>query len=213
VRQRTLLENETRERYRRLPLETVGLALFPNPDEAYGEKVGEVEEVEETRNGPLLTLEAARLIAAAMRALVPSLYRGGAEGLQVALRLEDPLRAEADYALRPAEGFYLFDADEGGNGMARALHRDGVEVLLRLCRRLLDRVTSYDRLRALHDEWASEVEILEESRTDPRFGGESPEVAEGRRARDERARTAALAWLDSRLQPEERVGAPGGDGR
>jgi hypothetical protein len=97
--------------------------------------------------------------------------------------------------------------------MARALHRDGVEVLLRLCRRLLDRVASYDCLRALHDEWASEAEILEESRSDPRFGGESPETAAGRRARDEQARSVALAWLDSRLPPENGAGAAGGGAR
>ncbi|HYG62005.1 MAG TPA: hypothetical protein VEL74_05460, partial [Thermoanaerobaculia bacterium] len=202
VRQRTLLQNETRERYRRLVLPTVALAILPNPAEAAG------QEGEESHRGPVLTLAGARLVAAAMRVLMPSLYRGGAAGLQVALRLDDPLHAEADQPLGPGEGFYLFDADEGGNGMARALHRDGVEVLLRLCRRLLDRVASYDHLRALHDEWASEAEILEESRTDPRFGGESPEALERRRARDEQARDVALAWLDSRLSPE--AGAGGG---
>ncbi|HEV2855473.1 MAG TPA: DEAD/DEAH box helicase [Thermoanaerobaculia bacterium] len=146
IRQRTLLDPETRTRLLDLPLATVALALIPDPEE------------------PRLTLGGARLLAAALRALLPVLYRGAGESLQVALREDGSL--------------YLFDTEHGGNGTARALYRDGVELPLRLARLMIERVLSPERLRALFDEWDEEEDAGEEPRQN------------------------LLAWLESRLQPE-----------
>ncbi|HSG39730.1 MAG TPA: DEAD/DEAH box helicase [Thermoanaerobaculia bacterium] len=164
VRQRTLLDPEARERYREASLVTVALVLIPNPESS------------EEAAGPRLTLGGSRLLAAALRALLPALYRGAAESLQVALH---------------GDALYLFDAEHGGNGASRAIYRDGIEPILRLARLLVERVLSPVRLRALFDEWGDESEIVAESR------GEETLVEAG-----EEARQDLLAWLSSRLRPE-----------
>jgi len=162
VRQRLLRGDDRAARLR-----TAALAIRPNP----------APESE----APLLALAEARLIAAAMRCVLPSMVRGAAESLEVALHVEGVPGPE--HALGPEEGFLLFDLDEGGNGAARALLRDGVEPLLRLCRRLLERLSEPGRLAVMHDHWADEAEIL---------AGEEPADPEGPRRR-------ALEWLESRL--------------
>lgn len=155
VRQRTLTDPAARERSLGLALETVALVLTPNTEEE-----------------PRLTLAGARLFAAILRALLPVIYRGAGESLQVGV-YEDRL--------------YLFDAEPGGNGTTRAIYRDGIEPLLRLVRVMAERVTSLERLRALFDEWGDEDEIIAESRG---------EVSE---ENGEAARQNLMAWLDSRL--------------
>ncbi|HKV09338.1 MAG TPA: DEAD/DEAH box helicase [Thermoanaerobaculia bacterium] len=186
VRQRSLLESAVRERYEKLAFETVALAIFPNP--------GGEPDSEEGVGEPLLTFEAARLLTAVLRALLPVMYRGAREGLQVALRLEQPEVASPEQALHSREGVYLFDADPGGNGMARAIYRDGLELLLRLCRRVLERAPSLDLLRTLFDEWGDETEVLAQSR------GETASAADWQRAQGQ-----ALAWLNSRLRSEDEL--------
>jgi hypothetical protein len=119
------------------------------------------------------------------------MYRGAREGLQVALRLAAPEAAPPETALLPSEALYLFDADPGGNGMARAILRDGLELLLRLCRLALERAPSLDLLRTHFDEWGDEAEVLAESR------GEAASAADWQRAQG-----VALAWLNSRLRSE-----------
>ncbi|HSL84706.1 MAG TPA: hypothetical protein VLF66_18170, partial [Thermoanaerobaculia bacterium] len=79
---------------------------------------------------------------------------------------------------------------------------DGVDVLLRLCRLVVERVLSLDRLRALHDEWANLGEILAESHRDPGGGDDVESVAVEHRESDRGLRGELLEWLDSRLQPE-----------
>lgn len=165
----------TRERYEALAFQTVALAIFPNP---------------ETGSGPLLTFEAARLLAALLRTLLPAMYRGAREGLLVALRLAEPEKAAPEDVLLPTEGLYLFDADPGGNGMARAILRDGLELLLRLCRLVLERAPSLDLLRTLFDEWGDEAESR----------GETASATDWQRAKG-----TALAWLDSRLRSEDEI--------
>ncbi len=177
-RQRSLLESAVRERYEALAFQTVGLAIFPNPDAA----------------GPLLTFEAARLLAAVLRALFPVMYRGAREGVQVAPHVTDPEQVAPEDVLAPTEGLYLLDADPGGNGMARAILRDGLELLLRLGRLVLAHSPSLDLLRTLFDEWGSEAEILAESRAETASAGDW-----------QRAKATALAWLDSRLRSEEEL--------
>lgn len=155
VRQRTLTDPAARERSLGLALETVALVLIPN-----------------TAEEPRLTLAGARLFAAILRAVLPVIYRGAGESLQVGV-YEDRL--------------YLFDAEPGGNGTTRAIYRDGIEPLLRLVRRMAERVTSLERLRALFDEWGDEDEIIAESRGE--VGEENGEAA----------RQNLISWLDSRL--------------
>ena len=125
-----------------------------------------------TEEEPRLTLAGARLFAAILRALLPVIYRGAGESLLVGV-YDDRL--------------YLFDAEPGGNGTTRAIYRDGIEQLLRLVRRMAERVTSLDRLRALFDEWGDEDEIIAESRGD--VGEETGEAA----------RQNLMVWLESRL--------------
>ncbi|HTG35091.1 MAG TPA: hypothetical protein VLB76_19415 [Thermoanaerobaculia bacterium] len=184
VRQRTLVDPETRERTRDLPLATVALLLIPNP---------EAESEPSAGMGPRLTLEGARLLAAALRALLPVLYRGAGESLQVALVVSDAGRRRPKDILLPDESLCLFDAEPGGNGTARAIYRDGLELPLRLCRLMVERTLSHVRLRALYDEWGEEAEIEAESRSEKTAAAE---------ALDEGVRHEVLAWLDSRLQPE-----------
>jgi hypothetical protein len=193
VRQRSLLESAARERYEKLTFETVALAIFPNP-----EANPETDGPEEDAAGPGLTFEAARLLAAVLRALLPAMYRGAREGLQVALRLEKSETPPPEQELGPREGLYVFDADPGGNGTARAIHRDGLDLLLRLCRLVLERAPSLDLLRTLFDEWGDEAEIIGESRAESR--GETASAADWQRAKN-----VALAWLNSRLRSEDEL--------
>ena len=168
VRQRLLRGDD-----RASALKTTALAVFPNPV------------FDAVSEAPRLTLAGARLIAAAMRCVLPSLVRGAAESLEVALRAEGT--PGPDHELGPEEALLVFDLDEGGNGAARALHRDGLEPLLRLCRRLLEKIPDPNRLQVLHDHWADEAEILAEAGLDGTGG-----VWED-------ARRQVLDWLDSRL--------------
>ncbi len=94
-----------------------------------------------------------------MRTVLPTMYRGAAESIEVCLHVFEP-RPSPDYELGPLEGFYLYDPHPGGNGAARALHRDGVELLLRLCRVYIERVLYHDRIRARYDHWADAQEIM-----------------------------------------------------
>jgi hypothetical protein len=187
VRQRLVREETAAQ-----ALRTVALWIEPDPD------LG--------TEAPRLTFGAARLIAAAFRAILPSMVRGAAESLEVALRVDsDPAPLASETELRPGEGFLVFDLDDGGSGTARSLLRDGVEPLLRLSRLLLERVLDPSRLLALHDHWADPSELIEgaEEAADPRAAVE----------RHAELRRRTLIWLDSRLRPEGRAeGVPGATG-
>jgi hypothetical protein len=203
IRQRTLLDQDTRQRYFGRLLPTVALALFPNPgarDEETADRLQEDGGLQPRHSSePRLTIEQARVLAAALRALLPAVYRGGGDGLVVALHLEGEIRPDRE--LDPQEGLFLFDIDFGGNGTARAVYRDGVDLLLRLVRLAIERILSLARLRALHDEWGDEAEILAETRGEAAAGPGSAPSNEAA-APDEHVRHGLLQWLDSRLQPE-----------
>jgi len=238
VRQRSMVDSDTRGRVGSVPLETVALAILPNP-EPDEEEDHNLPAGDGTDPAPALDLAGARVLAATMRAVLPSLYRGGAESVGVALHLnpamnsaatlrgaqdahqagqadeaDGPVQAEdvaaaheapglgPNRVLGPAEGIYLFDVDSGGNGAARAIYRDGLDLLLRLCRLTLERVLPLTRLRALHDEWGTRAEVLAEARRDPSEQEGIEATAERRRLEDQALRKSVLAWLDSRLQPE-----------
>src|SRR5699024_7138416 len=136
-----------------------------------------------------------------------SMYRGVDTSIQVALHIiaED---ARPEQELRPDEGFYLYDPHLGGNGSANAIHRDGVELLLRLCRVYLERVLYHDRLRARYDYWADPAELSGQQHGARHREKPAQRASEGadepisERERDQRARRRALTWLDSRLRPE-----------
>jgi hypothetical protein len=210
VRQRTVYDEQARRAHAGAGFETVALGLYPNP--APG--VGEASVVE----APGVRFAEARLIAAAMRAVLPSMLRGAADSIEVALHMEGE-RPGDDDVLGPGEGFFLYDLQPGGNGAARSLHRDGVELLLRLVRVYLERVLYHDRLRARYDHWGDAQEILG---GDEELGAAVPPALPGLRAitssdaaidefavrsgtlreRDRELRRRALVWLDSRLRPE-----------
>lgn len=165
-------------------LTTVALRIFPNPEQGGAA-------------APALRFEQARLVAAAMRAALPALYRGAAHELAVGLDVAAE-RPEPHASLATGDSFVLFDVHSLGNGIARAVHRDGVELLLRLTRLILERVLYHDRLLALHDHWPDDGT------------GAAPAAGEGglgeglrrRREHEEAVRHGALEWLDSRLRPE-----------
>lgn len=205
VRQRRIFDAESRRRFGRAQLDTVALGIFPNPPfEAEGH-----EDEPSDEEPPVLRLEPARLIAAALRLVLPSFYRGSAESVDIALQVNaETLEASASQSdpelgrvLGPDEGFFLFDLNLWGNGAARALHRDGVEMLLRLTRLVIERVLYHDRMRALYDHWGTENNPAgdwapEDPKKSPR------ERLRARREYDEKVRHSALEWLDSRLRPE-----------
>jgi hypothetical protein len=210
VRQRTVYDAAAVAAYASGAFETVALGLYPNPAPGLGD-AGLVEP-------PGLGFAEARLIAAAMRAVLPSMLRGAAGAIEVALYMEAARPADDD-VLTSAEGFFLYDPHPGGNGAARSLHRDGVELLLRLVRVYLERVLYHDRLRARHDHWGDAQEILA---GDVELDAAPPPALPGLRAvrsadaaidehavrsgtmreRDRELRRRALVWLDSRLRPE-----------
>ncbi len=184
LRQRQVFADGVRARSRGTRLATWALALYPNPEAAAKHP-----------SAPALTLDPARLIAAALRLVLPSLVRGATESVEVALRVEEEAPPRT-HVLAPWEGFFLFDLAHGGNGTARALRRDKVEELLRLSRLLIERVLDPGRLLAAYDHWSDEAEILAAEAA----GG----LDDGGGERWQSARGEALAWLDSRLQPEGR---------
>lgn len=217
VRQRIVFEPHVRQRHHSEQMNTTALALYPNPEVDF-----EYEEAP-----PQLALEEARLIASAMRAVLPSMYRGASSSLEVAIQIQDD-EPGPNHILSAFDGFFFFDPTPGGNGAARALHRDGVELLLRLCRVYIERVLYHDRLRARFDLWGSESEIMtdyatEETPSTPApsttgtwFAIDASDLEAWRkqqeetvfrpgtqvRLKDQDVRRRALIWLDSRLRPE-----------
>jgi hypothetical protein len=123
----------------------------------------------------LLPLGAARLICAALRLVLPNLYRGFAEHLDVGLDLS-PDRAQGA-PLSEAEGFVFFDTQEGGNGATRTLARDGLQMAMQLARHTIERVLKPNRLMAIQDQV---------------FIQDTPELKDV-------DRRSALEWLDAIL--------------
>jgi len=192
-------------------LETVALCIVPDPGQgAEGLAPRRKSTLTKRPQAPRLGMEEARLLAAAMRAVVPSMYRGGGERVGVGLVVKEPRgRAKSRKPSKkkgtatPTEiEIYLFDTDAGGNGTARAIYRDGVALLLRLCRLVVERVLSLDRLLAVYDEWGDRAEIEEEARTEAGGGQRAKDAAAARRETHAKLRKKLLEWLDNRLPPE-----------
>lgn len=119
-----------------------------------------------------LTLGAARLVAAAMRMVLPVYYRAGDDLLGVALQVYGAIEEgrEDDYVLAVQDAFVVYDMDALRNGAAQALRRDGIETLLRLTRLVIERVLYHDRLRTRFDEWTTPHELLRPLRPETRDG-------------------------------------------
>jgi hypothetical protein len=161
---------------------TFGLLLYPCSRRA--------------RSATGLDLGAARLIAAAMRMVLRSMYRDAPEAMAVGLHLVEQ-QPEPDHMLGPMDAFVLYELAEYGNGSTRALARDGIDLLLRLSRLTLERVLRPDALIHRYDEWADDREL-----TDPSW----PLADKDRRiAFFQEARPRALTWLDARLRREGSV--------
>lgn len=162
---------------------TEALFLYPNP------RAGE---------GPRLTLPAARLIASAMRMVLPSLFRGSEENIDVSLHVPPGDGPASGHDLSSQAAFVFSDLHVDGNGACRAMDRETIELLLRLSRMSIERILAPERLLLRHDHWGDEQELRgilradEEKTAASRLLGE--DLAE--------ARKQALVWLDSRLRPE-----------
>ncbi len=181
IRQKKMYGAELRQRYQEQPLRTIALALYPKPGDLPEDFAAEYD----------LRFAGARLIAAVMRMLLPTIYRGARDSIEVALRVRtvDGAPPTPDHRLGKDDGFFLFDLHAGGNGTARAIYRDGIELLLRLCRLVIEEIVDHERIRALYDHWGDPDEIQTSA---PEAGGAD-------------ARDGALDWLNGRLQPEATV--------
>lgn len=191
LRQRTLYDPKVRERHQPEAMHTTALAIYPNPELDF----------HSDEQPPLLATEEARLIASTMRAVLPSMYRGATSSIEVALHIAHAHPGPNDL-LQPKDAFFLFDPSPGGTGAARALHRDGVELLLRLCRVYIERVLYHDRLRARFDYWGDELELMSD-------GGE-PQGAASMRDEEPPAPNATGTWfvdLSNLESPVVRAGA------
>lgn len=155
-------------------LRTVALGIHPNIEP---EESGAAE----------LTLGAARLIAAALRAIVPLLYRGADKAIGVGLHVEDG-GVDNGVVLASTDGVFIYDLHGGANGACRAIERDGVDALLKLSRHLLVELEDHRRLVAMYDEW------------------DAPLDDDGRAE----ALDAAVRWFESRLGSGDATPTAGG---
>jgi hypothetical protein len=117
-----------------------------------------------------LTLGAARLVASAMRMVLPVYYRAGDELLGVALQVYGAMEdgKEDEYVLAVQDAFVIYDMDTLRNGASQALRRDGIETFLRLTRLVIERVLYHDRMLTRFDEWTTPLELMRPLRSETR---------------------------------------------
>lgn len=210
VRSREVHGLAVRQLFQQGELPTVALVLRPNPAQL-------------AAGAPRLRFGEARLLAALLRFLLPLLYRDTRESVEVALRVgkagnDDEGAVPFQQVLDPADGIYLLDLHRGGNGFARSLYRDGLELPLRFCQHLLECCTDLRLLLRLHDHWGTSEEILQEGyATDV----SPPELSSATGHADEPAADATEAPDEAPLEtvdesegdelgmPEEAAGAGG----
>ncbi|MEM7482194.1 MAG: DEAD/DEAH box helicase family protein [Acidobacteriota bacterium] len=193
IRSRELHSTAVRKRFA-TRLSTVALVLHPNPSPA----------------APSLRQGEGRLLAALLRFIMPLIYRDVREHLEVALHVERSSESEEPWnePLKPKDGIYLMDLHRAGNGTARAIYREGLDLPLRFCRHFLDQITDVQRLVRIFDHWGDRDEILADSQentshdtpTSPNESSE-PEPAAGGVPWDQ-VREGLLTWLESRLHSE-----------
>ncbi|MEM1203023.1 MAG: DEAD/DEAH box helicase [Acidobacteriota bacterium] len=165
IHRRQIFENDKRRRYR-CRLDTRVLALYPK-SALFSTTTGVPGDA---HSAPELTFGGARLLAAALRLLLPTIYRGVRDAVEVGVVLADgeidgagpPSRFEDP--LRVGDGIYLFDLHTGGSGAVEFISRDGVDHLLGLARLLLTRVEDLRRLLRLHDLWGDRQELAHPER-------------------------------------------------
>ena len=147
----------------------------------------------------LLTLRQARLLTAAMRMALRTLFRGAEDCVGVTLKV--PANRGQDEKLTPKDAIVFFDLQEGGNGFARQIFNEHLVGLLRLTRLIIERVLHQGRLMALYDHWGDKKEVAEEAWRDAAQESDMKKT----QLVEEKRRHGALAWLDSRLRPEGRA--------
>jgi hypothetical protein len=142
-----------------------------------------------------LTHRSRAIVTAAIRMSLGILYSDGSRVLDATLcaRLDSATEAEKSQSVSAERRHWLaiMDASSGGSGAVTALERDGLEILLRLARMVIERLLSHQRLLGRWgDFWPDEFVMLPE--------GEEwhPEQL----AREVRA--VVLPWLNARLRPE-----------
>ncbi len=145
-------------------LQTTALVLNPNPAKT-------------SPGTPQLNFGEARLLCALLRYLLPMVYRDTRDHFEVALVIagltveteQEPPRWDAP--LQAQDRIFILDLQQGGNGIARAIFRDGLELLFRFCRHFLETVEGFSRLQRLYDHWGHADEILQDGRR-----GQNPET-------------------------------------
>lgn len=196
VRAREIHAQRAKSEFPPEQLNTIAVSLFPNPQES-------------SSSAPKLLLAEARLLTALLRFILPLIYRNVQDRLEVALifpgqdgdkKLTGPWNSE----LENEAAIYLFDLHQGGDGTARALYRDGVELPLRFCRHFVATDVDVERIFRLHGHESSLQEVKA-----PQGGPEAVQSTDDE-PEDEaleawpwpEIRAGLLAWLDSRLHPE-----------
>ncbi|RAL23889.1 hypothetical protein DL240_07000 [Lujinxingia litoralis] len=136
IRQRIYSRDETSQAPR---LRTRALGIFPNIDPASA-----------------LTLAEARLLCAALRAVLPLLYRGSDTAIGTTLHLCDlppNTSPPSNHLLSPTDAIYVFDLHSDGNGASQTIERDGITPMLHLAQNLLANLSSPATLLNIYDEW------------------------------------------------------------
>ncbi|RVU46971.1 DEAD/DEAH box helicase [Lujinxingia sediminis] len=103
-----------------------------------------------------LTLASARLLAAALRVIIPLVYRGADSAITTALSVANSTHESSiphDHLLATTDAIFFIDLHSDGNGASRSIERDGVSLLLRLAWNLLANLASTHALLNAHDDW------------------------------------------------------------
>ena len=103
-----------------------------------------------------LSLASARLLAAALRVIIPLVYRGADNAITIALSVATDIPESdlpQDHLLTTTDAIFFIDLHSDGNGASRSIERDGVSLLLRLAWSLLANLPSPHALLNAHDDW------------------------------------------------------------
>ncbi len=195
VRAREIHAQRAQSEFPPAELQTIAVSLHPNPQES-------------SPSAPKLHLAAARLLTALLRFVLPLIYRNVQDRLEVALIFpgedgDKRFTAPWDSELESEAALYLFDLHQGGDGTARALYRDGVELPLRFCRHFLATDVDVERIFRLHGHESSLQEVKVTHGGPEAVGNDAEPEDEILEAWPwQEIRAGLLAWLDSRLHPE-----------
>ncbi|TXD36047.1 hypothetical protein FRC98_13040 [Lujinxingia vulgaris] len=103
-----------------------------------------------------LTLASARMLAAALRVIIPLVYRGADSAIATSLSIADDTPESDiphDRLLASTDAIFFIDLHSDGNGASQSIERDGISLLLRLAWTLLANLSSPHPLLNAHDDW------------------------------------------------------------